>query len=208
MSHEEPVAEDRLGDFPRERPLLPEPYWRVGDYVSTIENAWTDNECYRMLISDLSRRFHQSSRDRQEYALAEAPRLTGTPWDCLLAATVEHIAITHDHPVPEWCDEPERFSEIYWMPLALAGQRFHGARYRDTPAAFLRHGIMIGGRELRRTGREPAVWFSSGEGAWHCGAFFGQQFRSCFSRIVSRTHVCPCASSSLCCGRSGYGVGF
>lgn len=51
-----------------------------------------------MLISDLPRRFRQSSRGRQEYTLAESPRLTGTKWDSLLAAVAEYIAIRHDHP--------------------------------------------------------------------------------------------------------------
>ena len=129
-------------------PLPPEPYWRVAQYADTIDNAWSDSERYRMLISDLPRRFHHSSRDRQEYALAEAPRLTGTNWDSLLAAAAEHIAITHDHPVPDWCDDPQRSLKIYWMPLRAPGKRFPGKAYRDTPGAFLRHGVIIGGREL------------------------------------------------------------
>lgn len=129
-------------------PLLPEPYWRVAQYVDTIDSAWDDDERYRMLISDLPRRFHQSSRGRQEYALAESPRLTGTNWDSLLAAVVEHIAICHDHPVPEWCDEPERSLKVYWMPLPVFGKGFPGRVYRDTPGAFLRHGVIIDGREL------------------------------------------------------------
>ncbi len=145
---EDPVpAEEQLARHLRE-PLPPQPYWRVSQYADTIENAWNDNERYRMLISDLPRRFHQSTRDRQEYALAEAPRLTGTNWDALLAATAEHIAITHDHPVPDWCDDPERSLKIYWMPLPVFGKRFPGVVYRDTPGAFLRHGVLVADREL------------------------------------------------------------
>lgn len=128
--------------------LPPEPYWRVAEYADTIESAWSDSERFRMLVTDLGRRFHNSSRDRQEHALVEAPRLTGTRWDALLAAMAEHIAITHGHPVPDWCDDPQRSLKIYWMPLPVFGKRFPGMVYRDTPGAFLRHGVMIGDREL------------------------------------------------------------
>lgn len=101
-----------------------------------------------MLISDLPRRFHAASQDVQARSLAEPPRLTGTKWDALLAAVAEHIAITHGHPVPDWCDDPERSLRVYWMPLPVFGSGFPGMAYRDTPGAFLRHGVIIGGREL------------------------------------------------------------
>lgn len=101
-----------------------------------------------MMISDLPRRFRHSSRERQEYASEKPPRLTGINWDSLLAAVTEYIAITHDHPVPHWCDDPERSLKIYWIPLPVFGQGFPGMVYRDTPGAFLRHGLMVGDYEL------------------------------------------------------------
>ena len=101
-----------------------------------------------MLISDLARRFHESPIEVQRRALQYPPRLTGTKWDCLLAAVAEHIAITHDHPVPDWCDDPQRSLKIYWCPLEDYLDRFPGALYRDTPGAFLRHGIIIGNKEF------------------------------------------------------------
>ena len=55
-----------------EEPLPPEPYWRVAQYADTIDNAWDDDERYRMLISDLPRRFHHSSRDRQGVRVGRA----------------------------------------------------------------------------------------------------------------------------------------
>ena len=144
-------------------PLSPEPYWRVAQYADTIDNALSDSERFRMLLSDLARRFHNSSRDRQEYALREPPRLTGTKWDALLAATAEHIAITHSHPVPDWCDDPERSLKIYWIPLPVFGKRFAGMICRDTPGAFLRHGVMIGDQELgeREGDRDYGALFES-----------------------------------------------
>ncbi len=101
-----------------------------------------------MLITDLGRRFHQSTREGRRHALATPPPLTGTKWDCLLAAVAEHVAITHDHRVPNWCDDPERSLKIYWFPLEEYVDRFQGALYRDTPAAFLRHGIIIGNKDF------------------------------------------------------------
>ena len=144
---------DRLGNAgdsgasPLDRPQSREPRWRVAEYVDCIENGRDDFERYRMLISDLPRRFHQSSRDSQGFALRKPPRLTRTNWDALLAATTEHIAITHDHPVPSWCDEPQRFLEMIWMPLP-GYDKLPIWAYIETPAAFLRHGVIIGGREL------------------------------------------------------------
>lgn len=124
-----------------------EPHWHVREYVDCIENGRDDFERYRMLISDLPRRFHLSSRERQESALREPPRLTRTNWDALLAATAEHMAITHGHPVPPWCDEHERFLEMVWVPVLGYGS-LPVRRYIETPAAFLRHGVIIGGREF------------------------------------------------------------
>ena len=101
-----------------------------------------------MLISDLGRRFHESSFEAQQHALKHPPPRTGTKWDCLLAAVAEHIALTHDHPVPDWCDDPQRSLKIYWFPLEDYLDGFPGALYRDTPGAFLRHGIIIGNKEF------------------------------------------------------------
>ena len=133
------------GPLDRQEPR--EPHWHVREYVDCIENGRDDFERYRMLISDLPRRFHQSSRERQESALRKPPRLTRTNWDALLAAAAEHIAITHDHPVPPWCDEPERFLDMVWVPLPGYGS-LPIRTYIETPAAFLRHGVIIGGREF------------------------------------------------------------
>ena len=127
---------------------MPGGFCSCSQYAATIDNARSDAERYRMLISDLPRRFHAASRERQARALERAPRLTGTRWDALLAAVAEHIAICHDHPVPDWCDEPERSLKIYWMPIRAYGKGFPGFVYRDTPGAFLRHGVIVAGWEL------------------------------------------------------------
>ncbi len=131
-----------------ETPRWAGPRWRVADFTELIENGRNDHERYRFLISALPRRFHSTSRERQGLALRQAPRLTGTKWDALLAAVAEHMALTHDHPVPAWCDEPERFLRIPWMPIPAYGPRFPGMIWRDAPGAFLRHGLLVSSREL------------------------------------------------------------
>ena len=124
-------------------PPPPGAFRQVAQYADTIDSARNDDERYRMLISDLPRRFHAASRELQARSLEEAPRLTGTKWDALLAAVAEHIAITHGHPVPEWCDDPERSLRIYWMPRPVFGKRFPGlclpGHTRSLPAPW-RHG--------------------------------------------------------------------
>ena len=117
-------------------------------YADTIDSARDDHERYRMLISDLPRRFHAARRDLQACSLEEPSRLTGTKWDALLAAVVEHFAICHGHPVPEWCHDPERSLRIYRQPIPAYGGGFPGFVYRDTPGAFLRHGVIVADWEL------------------------------------------------------------
>ena len=157
------LPDDPQPSKPPDKSLDREPTWQVSDYVASIRNARGPAECFRMLVSDLARRFHESSVEAQRWALKHPPPLTGTKWDSLLAATAEHVATTHDHPIPDWCDDPQRSLRVYWFPLEDYLDGFPGALYRDTPAAFLRHGIIIGNKEL-----------GPREGERNYGALFGQ----------------------------------
>ena len=121
---------------------------RCSQYADTIDGARDDHERYRMLISDLPRRYHGASRDLQARSIEDSPRLTPTKWDALLAAMVEHLAICHNLPVPKWCGEPELSLRIYWQPIPAYGSGFPGIVSRDTPGAFLRHGVIVAGWEL------------------------------------------------------------
>lgn len=60
----------------------------------------------------------------------------------------EHIAIPHDHSVPDWCDDPERSLKFYWMPVPAFGKGLSGhclpGRSRSLPG----HGVMVGEYEL------------------------------------------------------------
>ncbi len=134
--------------------LPPEPYWQTSDYIDIITTGWNDDERYRAIVSELPRRFHASSRSRQAQALVDRPGLTGTNWDALLAAVVEHLATTHNHPIPDWCDEPGRFLEIPWHPdCPTHGWAFMDA-WRRSPAAFIRHGALPDPSDLDSRGGE------------------------------------------------------
>lgn len=84
-------------------------------YTAAIEDGWTDPELLRAILHDLPRRFHGLSPAGQAKVLAEVPPTTGSRWDALLAATVEHIAVLHGHTPPAWVDEPARFLAETWV---------------------------------------------------------------------------------------------
>ncbi len=130
--------------------------FRVAHFSRVIREALDDHERYRMLIHDLPRRFHQLTRELQVAALKDPAPLTGTRWDVLLAAVTEHIARLHDHPVPAWVEEPERFLDIPWVvyqwPAIAAGSVLY------SPGAFIRHGALPDPRDLDARGGEQHVW--------------------------------------------------
>ena len=145
--HGEPLAHGVDPELPKGRRDWPLK-WRVVDYVCPVQAGWTDDECYRWLVSQLARTFHGSTTQERTLALASAPPCTGTRWDALLAAVIEHVCLTHRRPVPPWCDEEARFLEKAWLPLRFSGEVLSGVNYRDVAGAFLRHGVLVGHGEM------------------------------------------------------------
>ena len=137
-----------------------EQHFRIANYPTVIqdEEARQDSIALRLVIRDIPRRFHQLTYALQHKALADRPDLTLTPWDALLAAVTEHIAMLHDHPVPAWCDEPERFLVPPQFFLPVATTRLRIQALLDAPGAFIRHGALIDPRELDRRGGERFAW--------------------------------------------------
>ena len=79
---------------------------RAGRDATTLE---------RLIVKGLTRYYHGID-DEARRALAEAePTLTGTVWDAVIAATVEHACTTHDAEVPGWTQAPERFLKRPWV---------------------------------------------------------------------------------------------
>lgn len=69
----------------------------LGGYTRGIEEGWPAEDTYRWIVCQLPRSFLGRSAAEQRAALAERVPLTGTKWDALLAAMVEHVAWLHGH---------------------------------------------------------------------------------------------------------------
>ena len=116
---------------------------------------WTDADIYRAIVCNLPRRLHALSAEGRRAVLRQAPPLTGTPWDALLAATAEHVARRHGHRTEPWMDEPARFLDVPWVASArLPHMRWEALCY--APAAFIRHGTPIHPSDLDPRGGDRA----------------------------------------------------
>ena len=110
----------------------------------------------RLIVKGLTRYYHGID-DEARRALAETePPLTGTVWDAVIAATVEHACTTHGAEVPAWTQAPERFLKRPWVYRRGLIER--GTALADAPAAFIRHNTFIEPRNLDERGGERHVW--------------------------------------------------
>lgn len=81
--------------------------------------------------------------------ISARPEPLGRPEvDALLAGIAEHLATTHELPVPEWTQEPERFLDRFWFVSHEPG--FRAAALAQTPVALKRRGIFWPSRSLSR----------------------------------------------------------
>ncbi len=126
-------------------------------FARTIANpGYDDSDRYAALMHQLPRQFHSLAPADQAATLLEAPPLTGTKWDALLAAVAEHVARLHGHAVPEWCNEPERFLDIPWVISTNAVVARDSVLY--APGAFIRHGALPDPADLDARGGETREW--------------------------------------------------
>ena len=133
----------------------------LADYIKGIREGWPKEDVYRFAVSGLPRDFYALSFERRRAALKERIPLTGTRWDALLAAVVEHLAWLHGLDRPAWVDEPERFLDPPWVLSSLPPIRENALLY--APPAFRRHGALPDPRDLDRRGGE---WFEWVPGNW------------------------------------------
>ena len=126
------------------------------DYAAGVAEGWSEDTLARMFIHDLPRAFHSLGPEQQRSVLDDAPPLTGTPWDALLAAMAEHLAELHGHPTREWMDEPERFLDHTWVLARNCAIRANALAFG--PPAFVRHGTVIDPRDLDERGGEFREW--------------------------------------------------
>ncbi len=134
----------------------PAPLLRLQDYSDAVVAKGAREDIYRAIVREVPRLFHALSRDEQHAVLMVAPSLTGTHWDALLAATVEHLATLHGHPIPIWVSKPERFLAIPWIVCMLPEVRNDCLAY--APAAFIRHGALPDPLDLDERGGERHDW--------------------------------------------------
>ena len=132
------------------------PAFRLSNYIQGIEEGWPTGDIQRGIICSLPRRFHALSREKQRTALRERVPLTGTRWDALLAAMVEHVAARHGLEAPDWVNEPARFLEDTWVVSEVPIIRRDALMF--SPAAFLRHGAIPDPRDLDTRGGETEEW--------------------------------------------------
>ena len=127
----------------------------LDEYVAGVRAGWSDEDLYRLIIKNTGRRFHNGNEDERQAILKHAPELSGTPWDALIAAVIEHIASTHGYERPAWVDEIERFAT---EPVRFLPDGGTDARTACCPGAFLRHGALIDPKSLDSRNGEEAEW--------------------------------------------------
>ena len=132
------------------------PHLSLQDYANAVKQGWPEDDLGRAIIHDLPRRFHALSEDGQRQVLKNAPTLTGTRWDALLAATAEYLCELHGHSVQPWMDEPERFLDETWVLAWTPSIRSKALAF--APPAFVRHGAVPDPRELDERGGERREW--------------------------------------------------
>ena len=128
----------------------------LASYSRTIEGDFDDMDRYCALMHQLPRQFHSMTKLAQAKALLDPPPLTGTRWDALLAAVVEHVARLHGHPVPEWVNESARFLDIPWV--ISTNQVIAADSVLYAPGAFIRHSVFPDPRDLDVRGGEKHAW--------------------------------------------------
>ena len=109
----------------------------IADFLRGIEEGWPEEDVARWIVCQLPRSFHARSAEEQHEALRERVPLSGTKWDALLAAVVEHVAWLHGHERPAWVDERERFLDSTWVLPDTPWARLYlgDVRARGVPAA-------------------------------------------------------------------------
>ncbi|MDD9981643.1 MAG: hypothetical protein OXU81_09840 [Gammaproteobacteria bacterium] len=128
----------------------------LADYAAGVAEGWSEDTLARMFIHDLPRAFNMLGAETQRRVLDDAPPLTGTRWDALLAAMAEHLAELHGHPTQPWMDEPERFLDETWVLDDEPSIRLNALAFG--PPAFVRHGAVIDPRDLDARGGERHEW--------------------------------------------------
>jgi transcriptional regulator with XRE-family HTH domain len=86
--------------------------------------------------------FRGSSRPGAIELISQEPAATGdSRFDAALAGVAEFFAAERGILVPDWVDHPDRFVEPLWF--VASRPEFDAYTLANTPAAFVRHGVLI-----------------------------------------------------------------
>ncbi len=128
-------------------------------HVDLIRHETDPRHIYAMLIHGLPRRYHLSASVQRRHLLSKQPDLTGTAWNALLAAVMEHATWPHGEPKPAWIEEAERFLDKPWLIAGVPEIARDCVRF--TPAAFIRHGVLVDPRGFCPRHGDFHAWYTS-----------------------------------------------
>ena len=129
---------------------------RLSELAAEARAGWDATTLERLIVKDLTRYYHGIDNAARTALAAAEPPLTGTVWDAVIAAAVEHACTTHGAEVPAWTQAPERFLKRPWV--FRRGPIERGTALANAPAAFIRHNTFIEPRNLDERGGEQHVW--------------------------------------------------
>jgi hypothetical protein len=129
---------------------------RLAELVAEAHSGLRTSTIERRIVKELLRCYHGLDIEGRRALAAAEPPLTGTIWDAVIAAAVEHACSTHDEPTPAWAEKPERFLREPWVSERCPIDR--GTALNNAPGAFIRHNTFIEVRNLDERGGERHVW--------------------------------------------------
>ena len=133
-----------------------EPRNTIDTWLDGLKRGWPEDDVKRMVVCGFPRWFNGLPRREQHEQLNRRPAPTHTRWDALIAGMAEHLAELHDHPIPEWVNEPDRFLETTWVLPESELMRLESLWY--APPAFIRHGAIPDPADLDARGGERYDW--------------------------------------------------
>lgn len=129
---------------------------RLEELVQEVEKGGSETSLERVLVKGFLREYHEAAGEGRNALVKAGPSRTGTVWDAVIAAAIEHACEMHDEPIPAWTQEPERFLKEPWTACRLPISR--ATAFWNAPAAFIRHNTFIEPRNLDERTGEKHVW--------------------------------------------------